>query len=1403
MASNILNFSTSRLITGINVIDGMLFWVDNETEPHKINIEKFKGNFEGVDVDHSSGTTQIYNRPFELRDITVLKEHPTESIQTAHTTVAMIDPIDIIVDDDGDGDDGGGGSPKGIKSKKLVVVTNDSYNPSIVQVQFSGHITNSKNLTEGGFYWSHTNSTYDTIRAGLSASPPTSFKIVTNTNVISRDYYNSIPLYASIQSVDSSSSNKDYNANLTTGALSYFAFGKEEGIPKEDFGRIINLHVKTNPSNQNSGTTTDFTTTGSYSSALTGAIVLNGKYTTAITVSTQGFYVSKPYVNSDYGAPTVQEIIDQANNNTDPDNNFPGKHLSYNLLGNKSGTPLTSFSSTLRNVKGGYTYYYVGYLVDRNGTQYSDGHVLAGTVKNKIITDSQKAKAAVFNLSGSPKSGGAILKGEIYNTGFTGATISDFGFYFSTVISDPYDLVDEFSQGVNADGTPSKTGAAANTFKFSSNDTLTRDRGEFTFDTTLAVQNLAPGTTIYYVAFATNPGGEALGTNFVSQLSYVSSFGKAAEIATVQTAKDLDAPVIEITDIQTKDYSGYGYQKLNDNGVVESVDLRTINTATGQAQGTTGYDVTVHFTHSPASLGTPKAITLYSVRPYSDKYINATNYNGFKDFDNLFQALDELSDETEGILSDRTNLNSNSFPPHPPVNTKLYENGAINSFTIDSTTRGSEPTVFSFDPDSSTNTTVSNTNFLGEYKTDFRLAIKHASIDDQEVWQETLEYFYGPDAKDPQLAGPHKATSFIAEVEYANNKVFRSEIKYSGIPQSYTPRPFSGGACGITSGAPLVRTNDSSGDGYLKSSLTQNSITLLGMVGANGGPGRSPSGGNQQVVQDIGFYYSTTKPPTDNNPTFFSSATNDDLDTWATSASKASLTSSTTPTTLSQARTHATNPDPDQNDSAINGCYRDYAVTVPGLTPNTTYYYAAFCLPENVGRAGGYASLLDLTGGAYNARKWGIVKSFTTEGTGNIVDHPPTVTILDYGVDAGLNKVFLSGEAIAEGKNYKVNSVGFYLKKVSIIGASATESQILTGLANATSRITINATVGSGIYDDTFNTDTILPTPKADYYAAAFATFKINGGNVTSPVLSSNYEKINFASSVTPQSLLPNVENVKWSKNGKKGTFTGIVKANNSAITDAGFYIIGKEGSHMTQDLTIGGVTTTTQFAKPADGAALKAIFDSPPSGVITHKLSLHSSNITSPLNSFDLQFDNLKFKHTYYAAAYAVNSTGEKQAPTCLRVYENPPVGHFFGVNANTLTFDKNGKFLFSDSKVATNDTLYASTIAPTTLPKMGRWRISGYPSEWNDGSKRVPKATVTNWIFGGIPWKIHIDLKGIVNKGSQRHCFYKISEINDSNQNIGDAIQVKIVQLGPGNNNPRAPLYIPTSFTDNPSTY
>lgn len=81
MGSFKLNFSKDqdRRITGVNIIDDMLFFTDGFTEPKKINIKDFKA------ADHTSGTTSIYNREFKERDITVIRPHPVDVINISTT----------------------------------------------------------------------------------------------------------------------------------------------------------------------------------------------------------------------------------------------------------------------------------------------------------------------------------------------------------------------------------------------------------------------------------------------------------------------------------------------------------------------------------------------------------------------------------------------------------------------------------------------------------------------------------------------------------------------------------------------------------------------------------------------------------------------------------------------------------------------------------------------------------------------------------------------------------------------------------------------------------------------------------------------------------------------------------------------------------------------------------------------------------------------------------------------------------------------------------------------------------------------------------------------------------------------------------------------------------------------
>ena len=78
--TNVLNLSTSSLITGVNIIEGLLFFTDNNSEPKMIDIAKFKAgstDFSTHTVLTKAHSTATYN--FTLDDVTVIRKSPTEA----------------------------------------------------------------------------------------------------------------------------------------------------------------------------------------------------------------------------------------------------------------------------------------------------------------------------------------------------------------------------------------------------------------------------------------------------------------------------------------------------------------------------------------------------------------------------------------------------------------------------------------------------------------------------------------------------------------------------------------------------------------------------------------------------------------------------------------------------------------------------------------------------------------------------------------------------------------------------------------------------------------------------------------------------------------------------------------------------------------------------------------------------------------------------------------------------------------------------------------------------------------------------------------------------------------------------------------------------------------------------
>ena len=78
--TGVLDLSRNNLITGINIIEGLLFFTDNRSEPKTVDIKKFKAgssNFTTHTALTTAHSTATYN--FTLDDVTVIKKSPIQA----------------------------------------------------------------------------------------------------------------------------------------------------------------------------------------------------------------------------------------------------------------------------------------------------------------------------------------------------------------------------------------------------------------------------------------------------------------------------------------------------------------------------------------------------------------------------------------------------------------------------------------------------------------------------------------------------------------------------------------------------------------------------------------------------------------------------------------------------------------------------------------------------------------------------------------------------------------------------------------------------------------------------------------------------------------------------------------------------------------------------------------------------------------------------------------------------------------------------------------------------------------------------------------------------------------------------------------------------------------------------
>ena len=86
--NNVINFTKENLITGINILEGLLFFTDNTSEPKVINIARFKAGSQQTGTTITTQTV-IYGGPMTLETVTVIIDTP-ETVLTATAVPSLI-----------------------------------------------------------------------------------------------------------------------------------------------------------------------------------------------------------------------------------------------------------------------------------------------------------------------------------------------------------------------------------------------------------------------------------------------------------------------------------------------------------------------------------------------------------------------------------------------------------------------------------------------------------------------------------------------------------------------------------------------------------------------------------------------------------------------------------------------------------------------------------------------------------------------------------------------------------------------------------------------------------------------------------------------------------------------------------------------------------------------------------------------------------------------------------------------------------------------------------------------------------------------------------------------------------------------------------------------------------------
>jgi hypothetical protein len=1202
MPSRILNFSADRLITGINIIDNMLFFTDNENEPRKINIPKFKGELidpqsnEAIKVTHptNGGATEIYGREFKERDISVLKEHPVDALKTTLTELGDVDISNI---------DNFAPEYAPQKPTNIAVTYTGPLEVYLKTAKLKARVDYGKNIIENGFYFTQTDPGDGD--EGIAALISPNNKIELN---------NMPPL-------DITGSSKEFEhlidpSLLSEGFIWVVAYAKEKGFDTE-YSQIRQILVG-NPSTATSSITNLNVKleAGFLATQFNPYLRAEASYETQspdqVSKEQIGFYISRGYSDLNESI-TTEELIKEAQESGGRELPISVSADAFDL--NKQIFTYTSESHGI-NVEIGDTYYVVAYIVTDSGIIYS-------TPKSSVITDRVTIETTylptVTHNDFFPANLGAILSASASKWGF--ANVSDiqrFGFLVSTKIgggnnqSGAADLRNAFSEGFGPNGKPIKAGFPE-TFRFVVKE-LTADfalsQNDFEYRTTEEDVN---GNIIN---IGNGDGVLPIGTN-LHVLAFV-------QMTTGQTAFSPVSKTVKITNINESAL------------IITKVKLRNFNTPFFSKD--MEFDVELDVAYTPPNSEIIR-IGIASDLPRGNEISQDSIKFGFRTKDKL-----------------------NNSNPALKVGNPTSSNPVFNFTATSSTTDHPDVGKYSTKPNDPLVVTG-----LTKKDNDTYVEIGSQLREDPEYTEQILETRH--------LQGLCAYAFMTVRFEDGTTKDFETPIRQGTWDDLTGISNTSTGQSEINSGAPQVNTHSTEPTSANRREsaidIDHTGFTALGSLAANG---IKPS--PLEPVADLGFYVSTIPRPALNILTI--NSTTSAMLNWVADPATVKIPL----TSIAAYQTHGASRDNTWKDFQIAINSSNYT---PGITADTTYYIAAYCIPEQevISTSGPYTGILDIENTAKlgrNKTKFGGIEEVktltTTLGTATTVDEPPKVIVRENAAIQTGSKATLLGTATPGSTNYKIQNPGFYAKPSQYISGSLNTADIINNLStDPTSRVAVS--VINFNKEEGFFSGELTGISEPYHYISFAQTVTPNG--TTNTVYSTNFGEIEN-NSVSPP-INDQFIDFDTPNANSNGVLNASCKNSEADVSSGnfGFYIVGREGSN---------------FAAPADDTALKAIIDNPGAGDIVETITLNK-NFTDPFTAIF----NPKTNHKYYFVAFATTTQGN---------FSMSPVGTIpYKAAANQKIQLSNYIVEFEQSGYSYNANQTSADVTVVTTPDGAPWKF------------------------------------------------------------------------------------------------